>query len=149
MQFNIGYPAKPILNPYLAKSRSSLRSVPIIQLSLSQSTTVSLQCSVQHFKTIGLLRQMLWSKEISRDLLSRWFSGVYPMLHCIPVMGYRKVSNIRRTKSPNLNVLVSSCSCFCPIQWSQVLSRERRCSWSSADRRCSNYIWVIDNFIAY
>ena len=22
-------------------------------------------------------------------------------------------------------------------------------SWSSADRRCSNYIWVIDNFIAY
>ena len=28
-------------------------------------------------------------------------------------------------------------------------SREWRCSWSSADRRCSNYIWVIDNFIAY
>ena len=24
-----------------------------------------------------------------------------------------------------------------------------RCSWSSADRRCSNYIWVINNFIAY
>ena len=30
--------------------------------------------------------------------------------------------------------LVSSCSCICPIQWSQVLSREWRCSWSSADR---------------
>ena len=44
--------------------------------------------------------------------------------------------------------LVSSCSCLCPIQWGQVLSREWRCSWSSADRRCSNYIWVIDNFIA-
>ena len=29
------------------------------------------------------------------------------------------------------------------------LSREWRCSWSSADRRCSNYIWVIDNFIAH
>ena len=28
-------------------------------------------------------------------------------------------------------------------------SREWRCGWSSADRRCSNYIWVIDNFIAY
>ena len=27
--------------------------------------------------------------------------------------------------------------------------REWRCSWSSADRRCSNYIWVINNFIAY
>ena len=45
--------------------------------------------------------------------------------------------------------LVSSCSCLCPIHWSQVLSWEWRCSWSSADRRCSNYIWVINNFIAY
>ena len=31
--------------------------------------------------------------------------------------------------------LVSSCSCLCPIHWSQVLSGEWRCSWSSADRR--------------
>ena len=45
--------------------------------------------------------------------------------------------------------LVSSCSGLCPIHWSQVLSWEWRCSWSSADRRCSNYIWVINNFIAY
>ena len=45
--------------------------------------------------------------------------------------------------------LVSSCSCLCPIQWSQVLSQEWRCRWSSAGRRCSNYMLVIDNFIAY
>ena len=44
---------------------------------------------------------------------------------------------------------VSSCDCLYPIRWSQVLSREWRCSWSSADRRCSNNIWVINNFIAY
>ena len=30
-----------------------------------------------------------------------------------------------------------------------MLSREWRYCWSSADRRCSNDIWVIDNFIAY
>ena len=30
-----------------------------------------------------------------------------------------------------------------------VLSREWRCSWSSAGRRCSNYIWMINNFIVY
>ena len=30
-----------------------------------------------------------------------------------------------------------------------MLSREWRCSWSSADTRCSNYIWVINIFIAY
>ena len=45
--------------------------------------------------------------------------------------------------------LVFSCSCCGPIHWIHVLSREWRCSWSSADRRCSNYIWVINNFIAY
>ena len=45
--------------------------------------------------------------------------------------------------------LVSSCRCLRSMHWSQVLSWEWRCSWSSADRRCSNYIWVINNFIAY
>ena len=45
--------------------------------------------------------------------------------------------------------LASSCNYLCPIQWSQVLSQEWRCSWSSADRRCSDYIWVINNCIAY
>ena len=45
--------------------------------------------------------------------------------------------------------LVSLHSCLCSIHWIQVLSWEWRCSWSSADRRCSNYIWVINNFIAY
>ena len=44
--------------------------------------------------------------------------------------------------------LVSSCSSLCPIHWSQVLSQEW-CSWSSAGRLCSNYIWVINKFIAY
>ena len=46
-------------------------------------------------------------------------------------------------------LLVSSCSCLYPIHWNQVLNWEWRCSWSSADRRCSNYIWVINNLIAY
>ena len=44
---------------------------------------------------------------------------------------------------------VSSCIYLCPIYWSHVLSRKWRCSWSSADRRCSNYIWVINNLMAH
>ena len=64
-------------------------------------------------------------------------------------MYYRKTSNISRIKSQNLNVSCIPCSCLRSIHWSQVLSWEWRCSWSSADRRCSNYIWVINNFIAY
>ena len=36
--------------------------------------------------------------------------------------------------NPNtLMCLVSSGSCLCPIYWSQVLSREWRCSWSTDD----------------
>ena len=66
-----------------------------------------------------------------------------------PVITYCKVSKIRRTKFQKLNVLASACSCLCTIYWSQVLNGEWRYSWSSADRRCSNYIWVINNLIAY
>ena len=46
-------------------------------------------------------------------------------------------------------LLVSSRSGLWPLHWNQALSREWSCRWSSADRRCSNYIWVINNFIAY
>ena len=46
-------------------------------------------------------------------------------------------------------IFVSYRSCLCPIHWSQMLSREWRCSWSSADKRCSNYIWVNNSFIAF
>ena len=33
--------------------------------------------------------------------------------------------------------------------WRFSPTLEWRCSWSSADRRCSNYIWVSNIFIAY
>ena len=60
---------------------------------------------------------------------------------------YCQICNISHTKSEMF--VVSSWSCLCPIHWSHVISWEWRCSWSSAGRRCSNYIWVINNFIAY
>ena len=66
----------------------------------------------------------------------------------VVTLQYHQVSNISRTKSQH-KILIVSWGCLCRIPWSQMLSREWRCSWSSADRRCSNYIWVIDNFIAY
>ena len=45
--------------------------------------------------------------------------------------------------------LISPCSYPFPFHWSQVLSREWRCSWSSADRQYSNCICVINKFSAY
>ena len=45
-------------------------------------------------------------------------------------------------------IVVLSCSCLWPIHWIQVFSWSLRCSWSSDDKRCSNYIWVIKSGIA-
>ena len=60
------------------------------------------------------------------------------MQRCCPGLSlnthYRQISNIRCNKPPNLNVSLSSCICLCASCWSQVLSGEWRCSWSSADR---------------
>ena len=51
---------------------------------------------------------------------------------------YRPISNIRFTKYETELFHVSSCSRLCPIHSSQVLNREWRCSWGSADRRLEN-----------
>ena len=69
------------------------------------------------------------------------------LVHHIEQEIYHQTSNIGHTKSQHLNVSCLYCSCLCPTHWSQVLSQEWRCSWSSADRRCSNNIWVINNFL--
>ena len=91
--------------------------------------------------------------EISRHLIFKRVTateGTRIVVHCTSNEYYCQSSNIRLTKAQTLYMfLISFCSCLCRIHWSQVLSREWRCSWSSAARRCSNYIWVTNNFIAY
>ena len=61
----------------------------------------------------------------------------------------RQVSNISCTESQQLKDSCTVLRLSLPNPLSQMWSREWRCSWSSAARRCSNYIWVIDNVIAY
>ena len=60
-----------------------------------------------------------------------------------------QTSSISRTKSENLNVsrLVLELFLSNPVK-PGVSVAQWRYSWSSADKRCSNYIWVINNFIA-
>ena len=67
------------------------------------------------------------------------------------ILTYPQTSKIRGTKYQKLDVSrhVLQLSFSCAQSWSQVLSREWRCSWSSTHRQCSNYISVINNFIAY
>ena len=89
---------------------------------------------IRYFKTLKIQGQGHgWGKM----LRSHNQPSIHPM--------YRQVSNIRRTKSKHLKDSRTVLQLSLP---NPLLGRERRCSWSSADRRCSNYIWVIDNFIA-
>ena len=51
--------------------------------------------------------------------------------------------------APNPQIwMCLACSCLCTVHSNQMLSWEWKCSWSSTDRRCSNYIWVVNNLIA-
>ena len=43
---------------------------------------------------------------------------------------------------------ISTCICRFPIHSNQVLRRECRCDWSSADTPCSNFIWVSNRFLS-
>ena len=64
-------------------------------------------------------------------------------------LGVDRAINSIRTYRQNLNVSRLVLQLVYPIHSRQVLSREWRCSWSAADSRCFNYIWVINNFISY
>ena len=75
-----------------------------------------------------------------------WTHETHHIAHAYNIT-YRQISNIRHNKSQNMNVarLVLQLSLLNPLK--RVLSWEWRCSWSIACRRCSNYIWVISNFL--
>ena len=94
------------------------------------------------FYTAFVLNTPFW---VDRALISKILRGI----SLLKSETYRKISNISRTKSQNLNFSRIGLQLPLRIYWSHVLSGEWRCSWSSADRRCSNYIWVINNLIAY
>ena len=53
---------------------------------------------------------------------------------------------ISGSPNPKTQMLLVS-SRLAVVHWSQVLSREWRCSWSSAESWCPSYIWEINNFI--
>ena len=66
-------------------------------------------------------------------------------INCLDT-SYHQTHNISHTKFQLLNVsrLVLQLPLPNPLK-----PGDWRCSWSSADMRCSNYIWVINNFIDY
>ena len=62
---------------------------------------------------------------------------------------YRKISNINRTKSQHLDVSLLVLQLYLPNPLKPGVKSRMKMQWSSADRRCSDYIWVINKFTAY
>ena len=79
-----------------------------------------------------VIRCVHWTMQ--RGVLQTWITPQSPAIVMNPhrQWWYSSLlmlnSNIRHTKPENLNI-----SYLCSIHWSQVLSREWRCSWSSAE----------------
>ena len=95
-------------------------------------------------KYIPFICKLLFFCEVSIWLIF-WFREVETTLPAI----HHKISNIKHTKSQNLNVSRFVLQLSLLAQSIEVRCWEWRCSWSSVDRQCSNYIWVVNNFIAY
>ena len=87
---------------------------------------------------------LMCASDVTVSVISCYFRALCGL--CIWQVIYRQIYNIRRTKSQNLNLSRLVLQLYCLII---ETSKEWRCSWSSADRRCSNYIWVINNFIVH
>ena len=108
----------------------------------------------QHYVIGTFLNDGNNEANVHRSICIRYLSLFYPTIRCQwwwlkTGMKYHKTSSISHTKSQNLNVscILLQSSLLNPLKPGVKL--RWRCSWSSTDRRCSNYIWVINNFIAY
>ena len=104
------------------------------------------------YQPVGYVRHQDMLKLSQSDIVCMLVGFTGPacsQLNFACLTSYRQISNIRRTKSQTSNVSHLVLQLVCPIHWSQVFSWKWRCSWSSTDRRCSNYIWVINNFIVW
>ena len=65
-------------------------------------------------------------------------------VYAVLCFGYEKDLWYKTHQIKILKCSLSSCSYLCVIYYSQVLIRKWRYSWSNADLRCANYIWVIN-----
>ena len=120
----------------------------------ANSSTIQSSCSWEVVLTDGIEsiwkmnahRLHIWSEGVSKTSLIMKLQCVTYYADCCP-----SPNGILGTKQQNLNLsrLVLQLCCLCSTHWSRVLGWEQRCIWSSADRRCSNYICLINNFIAY
>ena len=80
--------------------------------------------------------------------VGRWKGGT-GVWYTVKINLYRQTSNSRSTKPKNLNVVCLALNLYLPSPLEPGIWSRKICSWSSADRWCSNYIWMINHFIGY
>ena len=102
---------------------------------------VSLEHNIADFMVSGK-PAMAWHGSMFGHLQAQW-TTLGPM----PV--YRKISNISRTKSQNLNDSHLFSQSSLPNLLRPGVKSRMKMQLEPRDRRCSNYIWVINNLIAY
>ena len=94
-----------------------------------------------------------WFETLSRSLWRHRNDVIYSSI--MPIFFSQNDFTLKYCHSPMIRFhqipkleCFSSCRCICPIHCRQLLSRVWSCSWSSVDRKCSNYIGVINIFIS-
>ena len=128
-----------------------------------QSAITSLQAQTEFTQYKDTWLYITFNSHIShftekQEMVDYWMSNYNTMkvssksvLHIVHVVAgpriYREISNIRCTKSQNLHDSCVVLQLSLPNPLKSGTRSRRRCSWSIADRPCSNYIWVINNFI--
>ena len=142
----MGYHSSSQLN---MRSQSVTENFWIIQIRIFALTVIFIRLHYRQRSLINVWYNVILQniKEIvNKSWTLKCYSG-YLNAKCyiaIHVVVYHQTPNPKTEM-----FLVSFCNYLCPIHWNQVLSRKWRCSWRSADRRCSNYIWVLNNNISF
>ena len=117
----------PHISPVRARNEVSFVGANLIEVSSHLCTIVSYITAIYRESIVLQSSSVLWVWDVQYNLLY-----------------------LVSSKDHNSKIfIVSFCSCLSAIHRSLVLSQEWRCCSSSAGERCSNYNWVINNFIAF
>ena len=85
---------KPLFKPMMVRLSTHIRVTRLQWFKPKpHEISVILPRSVPNFKAIGLIKGMLWTNEISRDLSLRWVSDTYPILDSTPEHKHNKTNH--------------------------------------------------------
>ena len=127
-------------------SKVSYLLYDVVQLATGEAIFVSSKYLSGMFVSDG--NTLCKSKFTARKIYVHQKQNVH-FKNAVKNIPYHQISNIWRTKSQSLNVYRLVLQLSLPSLLKPCVPVHQECSWSSAYRRCSNYIWLINNLIAH